>query len=139
MQTHIMVNSMNDEKKKALLFLVDDEKLNIMLLKRRLEKKGFEIMDAGDGAQAVDQLFNHTERRPDVILMDLMMPVMDGWEATTKLKGDDHTKHIPIIAVSAFRQREEDDNMTLFDGFCGKPVEVDELLVMIDNVMGKAN
>tara|TARA_B100001094_G_C18171426_1_gene795332 strand:+ start:1538 stop:1945 length:408 start_codon:yes stop_codon:yes gene_type:complete len=135
----MMVNSMNDEKKKALLFLVDDEKLNIMLLKRRLEKKGFEIMDAGDGAQAVDQLFNHTERRPDVILMDLMMPVMDGWEATTKLKGDDHTKHIPIIAVSAFRQREEDDNMKLFDGFCGKPVEVDELLVMIDNVIGKAN
>jgi len=80
------------------ILIVEDNEMNRDMLSRRLERKGFEVVMAEDGAKGVDM---SKSENPDLILMDLSLPVMDGWEATSTIKADDSTKSIPIIVLTA--------------------------------------
>ena len=80
------------------ILIVEDNEMNRDMLSRRLERKGFEVVMAEDGAKGVDMSKSES---PDLILMDLSLPVMDGWEATSTIKADDSTKSIPIIVLTA--------------------------------------
>lgn len=82
----------------AKILLVEDNEMNLDMLSRRLERRGYEILIAVDGAQGVTQAKTHV---PDLILMDMSLPVMDGWEATRRIKASESTKHIPVIALTA--------------------------------------
>ncbi len=104
--------------------------MNRDILFRRLEKDGYEVTIAVDGEEAVGK--GHSDK-PSLILMDLGLPKIDGWEATRRLKAAAETSHIPIIALSGYAM--EDERQKAFDAgcdeFCAKPVEYKELQVMI--------
>jgi len=76
------------------ILIVEDNEMNRDMLSRRLERKGFEVVMAEDGAKGVDM---SKSENPDLILMDLSLPIMNGWEATSTIKPDEGTKNIPII------------------------------------------
>ena len=82
---------------KKILYVEDNDD-NVYMLKRRLTRSGYEVLIAGDGQQGIDIAI---AEKPDLIIMDLSLPVLDGWEATRRLKASDETKHIPVIALSA--------------------------------------
>ena len=80
------------------ILIVEDNEMNRDMLSRRLERKGYEVVMAEDGQKGVDM---SKSENPDLILMDLSLPVMDGWEATSTIKADDNTKDVPIIVLTA--------------------------------------
>ena len=80
------------------VLLIEDNEMNRDMLSRRLLRKGFEVVIAVDGGQAVAMA---ESERPDLILMDMSLPVIDGWEATRRVKADAKTAHIPVIALTA--------------------------------------
>jgi two-component system cell cycle response regulator DivK len=80
------------------ILLVEDNEMNRDMLTRRLERKGYQVIAAHDGGQGHE--LAHAQS-PDLILMDISLPVMNGWELTRRLKSDEATKHIPIIALTA--------------------------------------
>src|SRR5690348_13359228 len=80
------------------ILLVEDNELNRDMLSRRLSKRGFEISIAVDGADGIAKV---RATKPDLVLMDMSLPVIDGWDATAALKQDAETRHIPIIGLSA--------------------------------------
>ncbi len=82
----------------ARILYVEDNDDNVYMLKGRLERRGFEVLVAGDGQAGVEAAREH---RPDLILLDLGLPVLDGWEAARLLKEDERTRAIPVIALSA--------------------------------------
>ncbi len=112
------------------LLLVEDNELNRDMLSRRLLRKGFEVHIAVNGKIGVDMA---NEIMPDLILMDMSLPVMDGWEATRKLKASDRTKNIPVIALTAHAMA--GDRQKALEAGCDdydtKPVELDRLLEKI--------
>jgi len=116
------------------ILLVEDNELNRDMLSRRLERKGYVIKMAVDGAQGVSMA---TELRPALILMDLSLPVMDGWEATRRLKGNPETAAIPIIALTA-HARAEDEKTARDAGandFDTKPVDLNRLVGKIEHLL----
>ena len=80
------------------ILIVEDNEMNRDMLSRRLERKGYNVVMAEDGKKGVDM---SKSENPDLILMDLSLPVMDGWEATSTIKADEETKSIPIIVLTA--------------------------------------
>ncbi len=80
------------------ILIVEDNEMNRDMLSRRLERKGYEVVMAEDGQKGVDM---SKSENPDLVLMDLSLPVMDGWEATSTIKADGNTKDIPIIVLTA--------------------------------------
>ena len=80
------------------ILIVEDNEMNRDMLSRRLERKGYEVVMAEDGQKGVDM---SRSENPNLILMDLGLPIMDGWEATSTIKGDDSTKDIPVIVLTA--------------------------------------
>ena len=100
------------------------------MLTRRLKKKGFELIIAGDGQEGIDKAI---EERPDLILMDLSLPTMDGWTATAKLKKIEEVKDIPIIALSAHAMPEHRDRAIKAgcSDYDTKPVDIKRLLSKI--------
>ena len=80
------------------ILIVEDNEMNRDMLSRRLERKGYDVVMAEDGKKGVDM---SKSENPDLILMDLSLPVMDGWEATSTIKADEKTKSIPIIVLTA--------------------------------------
>tara|TARA_B100000945_G_scaffold217522_1_gene175505 strand:+ start:743 stop:1105 length:363 start_codon:yes stop_codon:yes gene_type:complete len=82
----------------AKILIVEDNEMNRDMLSRRLERKGFDVVMAEDGQKGVNMSKSES---PDLILMDLSLPVMDGWQATTTIKSDEETKSIPIIVLTA--------------------------------------
>lgn len=116
------------------ILYVEDNEDNVYMLTRRLKKKGFEILVAGDGRTGVDMA---KSEQPALILMDLSLPVLDGWAATTELKGMDETKHIPVIALSAHAMDEHKDKALAAgcDDYDTKPVEIDRLLGKINALL----
>jgi CheY-like chemotaxis protein len=80
------------------ILIVEDNEMNRDMLSRRLERKGYDVVMAEDGKKGVDMSKNEN---PDLILMDLSLPIMDGWEATSTIKRDEETKSIPIIVLTA--------------------------------------
>lgn len=120
------------------ILLVEDNELNRDMLSRRLVLRGFAISIAVDGAQAVDKA---ALEMPDLILMDISLPEMDGWEATRRIKAAAATRAIPVIALTAHamagdRERSLDAGC---DDFDTKPVELDRLLGKIAALLGRGD
>ena len=109
------------------ILLVEDNPLNRDMLSRRLVKRGFEVLTAEDGLQGVDSA---TRLLPDLVLMDMSLPGIDGWEATRRLKAVDATRAIPVIALTAHAM--SDDRAKALaagcDDFDTKPVDFARLL-----------
>jgi CheY-like chemotaxis protein len=112
------------------ILYVEDNEDNVYMLTRRLERAGFEVVVASDGEQGV--ALARTER-PDLILMDLSLPVLDGWEATRRLKAADETRAIPIIALSAHAMPGDREKALEAgcDDYDPKPVKLPGLLAKI--------
>lgn len=117
------------------ILLVEDNEMNRDMLSRRLIRKGYEIAIAVDGAEAV---FLARTLLPDLILMDMSLPVIDGWEATRQIKADVNTKRIPVIALTAHAMAE--DQQRAMDAGCDdydtKPIELARLISKIEAFSG---
>jgi CheY-like chemotaxis protein len=114
---------------------VEDNDDNVFMLKMRLELLGdFEVLTAEDGEKGCTMAISE---RPDIILMDLEMPNVDGWEATRRLKGDPQTRDIPIIALSAHALAGERDKAiaTGCQEFDTKPIEFDRLVATVRRIL----
>ena len=116
------------------ILYVEDNEDNVYMLTRRLSRKGYEIVVAGDGAQGLAMA---RAEQPALILMDLSLPVMDGWEATRQLKADETTRAIPVIALSANVMEGERERALEAgcDDFDTKPVDLNRLLAKIDALL----
>lgn len=119
----------------ARILLVEDNELNRDMLSRRLLRAGHEVSMAVDGLQAVAQA--RTEL-PDVILMDLSLPLLDGWDATRRIKADAATRAIPVIALSAHAMNGDRESALQAgcDDFDTKPVDLPRLLGKIGQAVG---
>lgn len=116
------------------LLLVEDNQLNREMFSRRLERKGFEIITAGDGKEALMMAENHL---PALVLMDLSLPIMDGWTATRHLKSNPSTKHIPVIALTAHAMVGDREKALSVgcDDYDTKPVDLPGLLAKINSLL----
>jgi two-component system, cell cycle response regulator DivK len=117
------------------ILLVEDNEMNRDMLSRRLERKGYQVVMAVDGAQAVEMA--RTEA-PALILMDMSLPVLDGWEATRQIKAQPETAAIPVIALTAHAMA-GDREKTLEAGcndYDTKPIELPRLLGKIEALLG---
>jgi len=112
------------------ILLVEDNEMNRDMLSRRLMRRGFEVALALDGAEGV-ALCEQTQ--PDLVIMDLGLPVMDGWEATRRIKAAPATRHIPVIALTAHAMTGEEERAREAgcDDFESKPVEFERLLAKL--------
>jgi CheY-like chemotaxis protein len=121
----------------AKILLVEDNEMNLDMLSRRLERRGYEILIAMDGAQGVKVA---SEQQPDLILMDMSLPVMDGWEATRRIKSDSATKNIPVIALTAHAIAGDREKALAVgcDEYESKPVKFPRLLEKIEQFLGPA-
>lgn len=112
------------------ILLVEDNELNRDMLSRRLQRKGFEVTFALDGREGLDKI---SSERPDLVLMDIGLPIMDGWEAIAKAKADESIASIPIIALTAHAlEADREKALTLgAEDFDTKPVDFKRLLAKI--------
>jgi two-component system, cell cycle response regulator DivK len=119
----------------AKILIVEDNELNLDMLVRRLERKGYEVVSAVDGEQG---LFMAESEAPDLILMDMSLPGMDGWEATRHIKADPTTKSIPVIALTAHAMVGDREKALKAgcDDYDTKPVEFQRLLQKMENFLG---
>ena len=119
----------------AKILLVEDNEMNRDMLSRRLKRKDFEVVIAVDGQAGVDMA---GAENPDIIRMDLSLPVMDGWEATRRIKADDGTKGIPVIALTAHAMQGDEEKALEAgcDDYDTKPVNFKRLLEKIQNLLG---
>jgi two-component system cell cycle response regulator DivK len=116
------------------ILIVEDEPRNMKLLHDLLQRFGYEIIEASDGEQGVKLA---GEKIPDLILMDIMMPKMDGLEATRIIKADEKTKRIPIIALTSYAMK-GDREKTIeagCDGYIAKPIDIKEVLKAIEHFL----
>lgn len=120
----------------AKILLVEDNEMNRDMLGRRLQRRGYELVIAVDGAEGVTMAQSEA---PDIVLMDMSLPVMDGWEATRRLKSESATRAIPIIALTAHAMSGDRDKAIEAgcDDYDTKPVEFDRLLSKIQALLGK--
>jgi len=113
------------------ILVVEDNEVNQRILVRRLERRGFEVVIAGDGAEGIAVAASEL---PDLILMDMSLPVLDGWEATKRIKTAPATQGIPVIALTAHAMvgdREQALNAGC-DDYDVKPIDIDRLLGKIE-------
>jgi len=113
------------------ILIVEDNEMNWDMLSRRLQRRGYRTVVATDGGEGVRLAL---ELRPDLILMDMSLPVLDGWEATRRVKADAATSDIPIIALTAHAMSgdEEKARAAGCDDFDTKPVDLERLLPRIE-------
>jgi two-component system cell cycle response regulator DivK len=118
------------------ILLVEDNEMNRDMLSRRLERKGYEVILAADGQCGVDMAKSEL---PDLILMDMSLPLLDGWEATRLLKVDKTTKHLPVIALTAHAM--SGDREKALEAGCNdydtKPIDLVRLLGKIEALLGQ--
>jgi CheY-like chemotaxis protein len=119
------------------ILLVEDNEMNRDMLSRRLARKQFDVVIATDGGQGVDMA--HKEH-PDLILMDMSLPVKDGWTATREIKAAPDTNHIPIIALTAHAMSGDREQALAAgcDDYDTKPIELPRLLEKIETLLKKA-
>jgi len=119
----------------ARILVVDDDEMNRDMLSRRLARKGFDVSVAVNGQDAVDKT---RDGLPDIVLMDLSMPVMDGYEATGVLKSDEATKAIPIVGLSAHAMVGDRERAigAGCDDYDTKPIDLPRLLGLIEKYIG---
>jgi CheY-like chemotaxis protein len=118
------------------ILLVEDNEMNQDMLTRRLERRGYQVVLATDGAQGVALAGSES---PDLILMDMSLPVMDGWDATRHIKADPATSSIPVIALTAHAMSGDRDRAMQAgcDDYDTKPIELARLLGKIEALLGK--
>jgi len=119
------------------LLLVEDNEMNRDMLSRRLTRRGYEVLTACDGQAGVHAA---GEEQPELILMDMSLPIMDGWEATRQIKGDARTRQIPVLALTAHAmegEREKALNAGC-DDYDTKPVDLPRLLDKIETLLQQA-
>ncbi len=116
------------------ILLVEDNEMNRDMLSRRLERKGYQVVLAVDGQSGVEMA---RAQAPQLVLMDMSLPVLDGWEATRQLKADAATRHIPVIALTAHAM--SSDRVKALEAGCDdydtKPVELPRLLGKIEALL----
>jgi len=119
---------------KAKILLVEDNEMNRDMLSRRLTRKDFDVVIAIDGEEGVQMA--HSEA-PDLILMDMSLPIKDGWTATKELKADDNTSSIPVIALTAHAMSGDREQALAAgcDDYDTKPIELPRLLQKISNLL----
>lgn len=117
------------------ILLVEDNEMNRDMLSRRLARRGYDIVLAEDGQRAIDMAGSEC---PDLILMDMSLPVIDGWEATRRIKGSAETLGIPIIALTAHAMASDREKAMEAgcDDYDTKPVELTRLLAKIERLLG---
>ena len=120
----------------AKILIVEDNEMNLDMLSRRLERRGYEVVIATDGAQGITMAKEH---KPHLILMDMSLPVMDGWEATRRIKSDDEVKEIPVIALTAHAIAGDREKALAAgcDEYESKPVKFPRLLAKIKEFLGE--
>jgi two-component system cell cycle response regulator DivK len=116
------------------ILLVEDNEMNRDMLSRRLARKGYQVVLALDGQSGLEM--TQTEV-PDLVLMDMSLPVLDGWEATRRLKSDPATRHIPVIALTAHAMSSDREKALEAgcDDYDTKPVEMPRLLTKIEALL----
>jgi two-component system cell cycle response regulator DivK len=118
------------------ILIVEDNDMNRDMLARRLMRRGYDVLVAADGQQGVTVA---RESRPDLVLMDLGLPVMDGWEATRRIKDDVDINMIPVVALTAHAMA--GDEQRAFDAGCDafdtKPLDLDRLLGTIESLLAR--
>ncbi len=117
------------------ILLVEDNEMNRDMLSRRLQRRGYEVIIAIDGPHGVAMAQSES---PDLILMDMSLPMMDGWEATRALKAAAETKHIPVIALTAHAMSTDRDKAMEAgcDDYDTKPIEFSRLLGKMEALLG---
>ena len=118
------------------ILYVEDNEDNVYVVKKRFARAGFTVLVATDGEQGVNMA---AAERPDLILMDLRLPVLDGWEATKRIKAQPETRHIPIIALTAHAMTGDREKALAAgcDDFDTKPVELPRLLEKVKALLPK--
>jgi two-component system cell cycle response regulator DivK len=118
----------------AKILLVEDNEMNRDMLSRRLERKGFQVVMAADGQQGLDMAANEV---PDLILMDMDLPVVDGWEATRRVKAGEGTRAIPVIALTSHAMVGDRDKALAAgcDEYETKPIDFPRLLAKIESLL----
>ncbi|MFZ0423115.1 MAG: response regulator [Xanthobacteraceae bacterium] len=117
------------------VLLVEDNEMNRDMLSRRLIRRGFEVIFAVDGQQGVDLA---KSERPDIILMDMSLPVIDGWEATRRVKADAATHSVPVIGLTAHAMSGDREKAIEAgcDDYDTKPVELERLIGKMERLLG---
>ncbi|HEX4592678.1 MAG TPA: response regulator [Bryobacteraceae bacterium] len=120
------------------LLIVEDNEMNRDMLARRLTRRGYEVMIACDGIAGIEAARN---QQPDLILMDLSLPEMDGWTAMRILKSDTGTRDIPVVALTAHAMDADREKALLAgcDAFDTKPVEITRLIDIMNRLLQKRN
>jgi two-component system, cell cycle response regulator DivK len=117
------------------VLVVEDNEMNRDMLSRRLMRRGFHVIFAVDGEQGVDLA---RSERPDIILMDMSLPVIDGWEATRRVKSDDATRGVPVIGLTAHAMAGDREKAIEAgcDDYDTKPVELERLIGKMERLLG---
>jgi CheY-like chemotaxis protein len=120
------------------ILVVEDNEMNRDMLSRRLQRRGYEVIMALDGSEGIEMA---TAQNPDLILMDMSLPVIDGWEATRRLKSAPGTGSIPIIALTAHAMAGDREKAMEAgcDDYDSKPIELPRLLSKIEAILQKKN
>ena len=118
----------------AKILVVEDNEINRDMMVRRLQRRGYSMVTAVDGQQAIT--IAHSEK-PDLILMDMSLPVLDGWEATRQIKNDQSLKDIPVIGLTAHAMVGDRDKALQAgcDDYATKPVEFEKLVELINRLI----
>ena len=121
----------------AKILLVEDNEMNRDMLSRRLERRGYEVVVAVDGEEGVARA---RAELPDLVLMDMSLPVLDGWEATRQLKAAPETKSIPVVALTAHAMAGDREKALEAgcDDFDTKPIDLPRLLGKVESLLGGA-
>lgn len=121
------------------VLVVDDSAINREVAMRILERTGATVLLAEDGQQALDRLAENTAPRPDIVLMDVQMPVMDGIEATRRIRQQPHLAHLPVVALTAgaFKSQQDAAWSAGMNGFISKPFDVSQAITLIRRLTGR--
>jgi len=127
-----------DKNGKKTILLVEDNEDNLVVYRTILEHVGYSVIEARDGEEGVSRAREHL---PDLILMDISIPKLDGWEATQRLKSADSTRLIPIIALTAHALEEDRQKAVQVgcDGYLAKPVEPRRVVQEVERFVGPAH
>lgn len=119
------------------ILLVEDNEMNRDMLSRRLQRKGYDVLIATDGEQGVAVAM---AEQPDLILMDMSLPILDGWEATRKIKADPAISAVPVIALTAHAMAGDQEKCVAAgcDDYDTKPVDLTRLLGKIESLLQRA-
>ncbi len=126
-----------DENTKKTILCIEDEEEMIDLIRLILTRRGFDVRGANGGKEGLELI---RKDHPDLILLDLMMPDMDGWEVYQQMKADESTKNIPVIVVTAKAQSIDKVlglHIAKVDDYIAKPFSPQELLSSVDNVLAR--